>query len=302
MTAQQERFNQVLDDCLDQVLRQGDSIEACIRRYPEHSAELGQLLRLALGARQSLDFIPSAEAKSRARLALDKAIREREVRGPKPYRWGAFRAVSGGLAGSYRWAASAAAALLLVVVGGTGVVAASSGSQPDEALYPVKRAVEQAQSAITFGDDSKARLHASFADRRIKEMGFMAVKGDKRRVQRLSADIDHHLRQVQRAAFPEVRLPVLELETVPETNGLPGLLPEGIAPLPPGLAKERRRPGLQRLNKLLEEGLAHQAQVLPPAAQRAPEQTKEELLKAHRTAQYKYRALIQVIDRLTWEK
>ena len=51
MTTRNDELGQVLDICLDHVLRDGGSVESCLRRYPHYATELEPLLRLALETR-----------------------------------------------------------------------------------------------------------------------------------------------------------------------------------------------------------------------------------------------------------
>lgn len=74
-----EKFNDVLNECLEQVLR-GEKIEQCLGSYPEHAADLEPLLRVALAVRKTLLAIePRPEFRSKARyefrLALTRARR-----------------------------------------------------------------------------------------------------------------------------------------------------------------------------------------------------------------------------------
>lgn len=62
------------------------------------------------------------------------------------------------------------AAALLVLTGGTTVAAAAQSAQPDDALYNVKRATEQAWLAMPRGSERAAEVHLALADRRMGEM------------------------------------------------------------------------------------------------------------------------------------
>jgi len=59
----------------------------------------------------------------------------------------------------------------LVIVGGTaGMAAAASGALPGEALYPIKRGVEQASTAVHFGDASSGKSLLDQAATRLQEV------------------------------------------------------------------------------------------------------------------------------------
>ncbi len=299
MTTRNDQFQQVLDACLDHVLLKGDSVEACLSRYPEHSTELEPLLRLALDTRQTLAFTPSGAAKDRARITLQEGISQREARRHRQRPWHLFKGFSGRFTGPYRWAASTAAALLLVVVGGTGIVAASSSSLPDQPLYPVKRTVEQARLTFTFNGHAKARLYAVFADRRVDEMAIMATKGSQEHVERLAADMDRNLRQIQRTAIPVVMLPIFDLTVVP--GSMPPSKGYILLIVEPSQLSPTARNHLRALHRRLEQDLQHQERLLVPDQQRAPGPARDELRKALRATTIKYRALIQTIAILAEE-
>lgn len=302
MATQNEELAGVLDLCLDQVLREGGSVEACLRQYPDHAAELEPLLRLALETRRKLDYAPGGAAKAMARMAIHRAIRQRETRQGWRRLWRLLEAFSGRLAGPYRWAVGTAVALLLVVLGGTGVVAASSNSLPDQPLYPVKRVVERMRLTLTFDKQAKAQVYATLANRRVEEIAIMGAKGDKKRVQDLMADLSRHLRQIQRSAFPEVSLPDLELAVVAEPDGTPQSIIPRVVPAKPVPFDKRNAPTLRQLNAILEKGLQKQDEVLIQALRDAPTPAKEELKNAHQAAQRKYQALIQAIYSMTEEE
>jgi hypothetical protein len=65
------------------------------------------------------------------------------------------------------------AAMLLV---GGGTVYASTDALPGDALYPVKRAVEAVQLAMSLNDASDAMLHLAFAARRLDEAAALLEK------------------------------------------------------------------------------------------------------------------------------
>jgi len=302
MTTQNDELGQVLDICLDHVLQDGGSVESCLHRYPHHAIELEPLLRLAVETRQRLGFTPSDAAKATARMALHEAIHRREARQRWQHPWRLLRGFPGRITGPYRWAMGTAAALLLVVLGGTGIVAASSNSLPDQPLYPVKRAVERTRLVLTFDKQAKAQMHAAFANRRVEEMAIMGTKGHNKQVIDLMADLNRHLSQVQRSAFPGVSLPVLELTAVAEPDTTPQAPIRPLVPLGLRPADKRAEQALRQLNTILEKGLQRQDRVLLQAWQDAPEPAKEALRNARTSARQKYQALIQAIQEITDEE
>lgn len=66
----------------------------------------------------------------------------------------------------------------LVVIGGTaGMAAASSGALPGDALYPVKRGVEQATTAVQLGDAAHGRALLDQATTRLEELRALQARG-----------------------------------------------------------------------------------------------------------------------------
>lgn len=66
----------------------------------------------------------------------------------------------------------------LVLVGGTaGMAAAASGSLPGEGLYPIKRGVEQVETAVHVGDAGKGRALLDQAATRLDEVRALQAEG-----------------------------------------------------------------------------------------------------------------------------
>lgn len=298
MKTRDEGLEQVLDRCLDMVLRDGAPLESCLQHYPQYAAELEPLLRTALDTQQTLYFIPSASAKDRARLALQNAMRQHSAR-PRWLRpWGLLGSLSPQFSGPYRWAMGAAAALLLVVLAGTSAVAASSNSVPGETLYPVKLAVEQARLNATFGHQAKAQLHASLASRRAQEMSVVAAKGDTKRAERLATEVEQQLRKVQENALPGLLLTVINVTPGPEANGPPEELIQEMKRLKLTSADKRN---MQALQQRLENELKRQDNVFQQQMKEAHEPAKKGLENAQQATRQKYDAMLKAAKWLAEE-
>ena len=59
-------FDRTLDECIDRIGR-GESLEACLARYPEHVKQLEPLLRALIQTKAVYPFTPSVDAKREAR-------------------------------------------------------------------------------------------------------------------------------------------------------------------------------------------------------------------------------------------
>lgn len=97
----------------------------------------------------------------RARLMSEAA----DVLAPRPRRQWLFSAA---------WLRPALAAAVLALFVAAGATNAAASSLPGDALYPVKRASEDMQLALTFNDVARLRLLSDLADRRLEELAGVA--------------------------------------------------------------------------------------------------------------------------------
>ncbi len=143
-------FATVLDECLDR-LKAGDSISACLERYPEHAEELEPLLetaQLTAPLRFTEPPRPQALARGRQRF-LTKAARlhaQRQARErPLVDRLRDF--FTAGLTRPVWGRAVVAIVVVLLLFGAVSgvVVQAAASSLPGDPLYPVKQVTRQVQ-------------------------------------------------------------------------------------------------------------------------------------------------------------
>jgi len=183
-----EEFNTILDECLERLLVRGETIEQCLQSYPEQAVELEPLLQTALATKGALIIQPRPEFKARARYQFRSALQE--VASPRRHPF--FGWVP-------RWATVVIIVLVLLLAGG-GVVSAAGNSMPDNPLYPVKLAAEEAQLALTPSDTDKAKLNAEFADRRVTEIIYTANRGDAQKIEAITQRLDKRLTKLARLA------------------------------------------------------------------------------------------------------
>lgn len=157
-------FDNILDECLQRLIA-GETIEACLSRYPDYAASLEPLLRTAQNTLKATDIRPRPEFRDRARYQYQVAIREMPVKEKHSF----FAILRPSLA---------TVVVAIVLLAGGSVVAAAGGSLPDNPLYQVKLATEAVRLALTPSDLGKAELNARFADARVDEIIKMADKGD----------------------------------------------------------------------------------------------------------------------------
>ncbi len=157
----------ILANCIDEILAGKCTLEDCLARYPNLNDELRPLLEIATGI-QPERTTPSLEFKQRARNRLLEAME------PAPTR---TKHVGAGIFGWLRPLAPARASPLVVtiiiltlLIAGSTTAYASQSSLPDDTLYPVKTGVENIQLALTFSPEARASLHLRLAQRRIEEV------------------------------------------------------------------------------------------------------------------------------------
>lgn len=144
--------------------------EEILGLYPELRAELEPLLALSA----ELRAMPKVEAPARLRGYRRPVFR------PAPVKEPGWRRLLPQFGPSLRWAtplAQAAAAIAVLFAAAGGTMVASANSLPDDALYPVKLAVEDARLALAPNDSARAALELSFAARRLDEVERAAALG-----------------------------------------------------------------------------------------------------------------------------
>ncbi|MBS1252293.1 MAG: hypothetical protein MAG451_01331 [Anaerolineales bacterium] len=151
-------FTTVLDECLGR-LKAGDSIDACLERYPEHAEELEPLLQTVQHI-EPLRFTEPPRPESRARgrgLFLAKAARMREKQEEtQPSLLERIKSFFSLDMPSPVWGrAAAVVVIVLLLFGAVGrvVVQASESSLPGDPLYPVKQVTRQVQLFTTLSSE-----------------------------------------------------------------------------------------------------------------------------------------------------
>jgi len=185
-----KNLEQIFEECLERIF-QGESIESCLMRYPKEAARLEPLLRTVLGvSNRAATLKPDPEFKARARMRIDSA-----------WHYAAqHKAVqkTGGFSWQRSWA-FALSAIVLLLFGSVGTAFASAAAMPDEPLYGTKLAAEQVQLALTFSEENKAALHASFAEQRAQEIATMAEEGKSDYLVATAARLTYQMEQAESA-------------------------------------------------------------------------------------------------------
>ena len=271
------KFNDIFDECLERLLVKGETIEQCLRSYPEQADELKPLLQTALATKKASAIQPHPEFRAKARYQFRSALQAVE---PKrrllSFSW------------QPRWATVVAIVLVLLLAGGS-TLAAAGNSMPDNPLYPVKLATEQVHLALTPSALGKAELYAKLADKRVAEIIYMADKGNAQQVEVITQRLDKRLVILARLAS------ALKM----------GGAPKALAPLPtPAPAEEARGDkdvyvGANRQAKLrmtvARYAVNHPAR-LRAVLETAPEATKPALRRAIAVSVAGYKKALESLD------
>ncbi len=230
------QLQDIFEECVER-LRQGDSVENCLMSYPEVAAELEILLRTALNVNWRASMVqprPYFKARARAQFiaAQQYAAQVKESK-PKPTFFSLQRA----------WM-PALAVVLILVLSSVGTAAAASNAMPDEPLYPVKIATEQAHLTLTFSDEDKAEINVKLAETRSQEIATMATQGKTEQVvvttERLAQNLEAAevaIQKVEETKTSQTLTTPQETTTVPtqpapEPTPEPTPVPEPAQPAP----------------------------------------------------------------------
>ncbi len=151
-------LSSILGRCLE-AMRAGDTLAACLARYPEHAAELEPLLTMA----GDLDALGGYELSSAARLRAKARLRQATHREVRPPLWAWLR--PGGLLAPR--AAVGLAIFMLCLLLTSGVVAAS---QPGDLVYGLRVAVERVPALLASDAQARARAEMGIATRRLGDL------------------------------------------------------------------------------------------------------------------------------------
>jgi hypothetical protein len=163
------KIDDIFNECYDRI-RWGESLESCLKSYPQYRHELEPLLRTTLEIGRKASYIhPRPEFKHWARVRIESAQRY-----PRQQATVEKSAFPGWL--RHGWAIAVVAGIIVLL--GTGsTMAASSKALPDEPLYPVKLATEQVQLAFAVSPTKKAEVETDLVNKRADELEAMANAG-----------------------------------------------------------------------------------------------------------------------------
>jgi ElaB/YqjD/DUF883 family membrane-anchored ribosome-binding protein len=170
-------LSQILDKAIEQ-LREGESSEAVLARFPQEAPELQALVAIA----SELNVDAHAVLPYEARLSLAAGQREFELFARQTLasptrlrRRGAGRPFNSGMA--VRRFASVMALLLVMFLGVSAVTTASASSLPGDRLYVVKRVGEDVRLALAFTPNQRSQVLLAIANERLFEVREITRQG-----------------------------------------------------------------------------------------------------------------------------
>lgn len=168
-------------------LERGESVQACLARFPEQAAELAPLLETVIALRSLASPPPRSEAaRAAARARFLSAVERQQVqmaaRARAPWlgwREGLSRLLEHPLLRQWAPVLSGVFLAFLLI---SNTMKASATSLPGDWLYPIKLAVEQVQLLITSNASQRTLLKEEFQARRWTEVKSLVERGRRARV------------------------------------------------------------------------------------------------------------------------
>jgi hypothetical protein len=163
------KLDDIFNECYERI-RSGESLESCLRSYPQYRHELEPLLRTTFDIGRRMSYIhPRPEFRHWARIRIESAQQY-----PRQQPVVERSAFPGWL--RHGWALATVAGIIVLLGTGT-TMAASSNALPTEPLYPVKLATEQVQLAFAVSPERKAEVETDLVNKRADELEAMANAG-----------------------------------------------------------------------------------------------------------------------------
>lgn len=268
------KIEDIFDNCLESIFK-GESIDDCLKAYPEQAPELEPLLKTSLVFMQRSSAIqPAPEFKARLGSQLQAMLYAKQKKAERRARIPIWQR---------RWALAMTAILGFLLIG-VGTLAASAYALPDGSLYPVKLAEEQVKVTLAFSDIDKAKLHIQFAERRAGEMVEMARQGKSDEIFMLTEQVANHLDKV----YVMEKTPEVEVEE----KG-----PKMLAPAPSeGAEAYSKGRDAEELETVLGRSWAKSLAALRNALDKAPEELKPVLRQAIENMEEDYNKTISIIE------
>ncbi len=276
-------LSNILDDCLERVLFQGETLEQCLERFPEYADKLKPLLETALAVRRASAVQPRSEFREMARNQLRLSLQGMTQKHRRSFfSWN----------GQPRWATVVTIALALLLAG-SGTMAAANNSMPDEPLYPVKLATEQMQLVFTFSSLGKAERYAKLADSRVLEIARMADKNRPEQIERAAQRLEGYFTKI--ADLSSTRGVMPSVARAPPGGEVPAV--KGAPPL----AEQAKEAGLSfdpraRLRTTVVRNAIDHPAKLRALLKTVPESARPALLRAIVVSETGYEEALRSLD------
>jgi hypothetical protein len=214
------KIDDIFNECYER-MRSGESLESCLRSYPQYRGHLEPLLRTTLEVGRKASYIqPRPEFRHWARVRIESAQRY-----PRQQAKVQTSAMPGWL--RHGWAIAVVAGIIVLL--GTGsTMAASSNALPDQPLYPVKLATEQLQLAFAVSPAKKAEVETDLVNKRADELQAMANAGNTEQATEAAARYDDQYEKAVQAITAAAGTAV----TVPSVITPPVTTPPATMPPP----------------------------------------------------------------------
>jgi len=147
-----DNFEQILEDCLDNLSSGASTLDECLRRYPEQAHQLQPLLQTAAGLQHGGQVQPSPSYRANARVRLTAHMQAHPGRRSQP-------ALKG-------WRLAASLAVLTIAIFGTGTGFAQR-ALPGSPLYGWKLTSENVWREVSY---DRASIDLAISKRRADEM------------------------------------------------------------------------------------------------------------------------------------
>ena len=172
------KLDWVIDECLSRVQTGEVTIPDCVQEHPELKDVLEPLLALAIQVKETLaPEMPDVQFVRNAKLRILNRVKASAALTPsvKPQPRRAWRIDFR----SRRWSTVLAGVLIAAMLFGSGIgmKQASASALPGDSLYPIKRAGEEIQLALSFTTDGDMALLYEFADSRLEEAVTLSEEG-----------------------------------------------------------------------------------------------------------------------------
>lgn len=175
-----KKIEEILDILIGEI-KEGKSVDSCLKEYPEYADELRPLLLLAARIEES----PKPEVDLVAFKRAMTKVNSLEEQGKVKNSLFALRAHI------FRPVVLRTASIVLVFTFILSMTFSfSANSLPGDFLYPVRCFGEKAQLVMTFGDEGKAELHLKLADRKTEDFILSFNKKEKINKELLNAMFD----------------------------------------------------------------------------------------------------------------